>query len=111
MYGKPSAMVPTKFLEIPNLKADRKIAHLNSLRNHEYNKQRYDKNRIEKTFAVGQKVFVENGNKLNRSKLDPIRIGPFPIANKLSNSIYEIDVGYKSCSRRLYHASKIVTGD
>lgn len=74
MYGKSTEMIPLKFLEIPDLLADRKTAYLNSLRNHEYNKRRYDKNKIEKTFEKGEKVYVENGNKLNRQKLDPIRI-------------------------------------
>ncbi len=108
MYGKPTVMVPQKFLEIPDLIADRKTAYLNSLRNHEYNKRRYDKNKTEKTFEVGEKVYIENGNKLNRQKLDPIRIGPFPITKKISNTVYEIDVGYKSCSKRIYHASKMI---
>ena len=102
-------MVPIKFLDIPDLLRDRELAYQNSLQNHEYNKRRYDRNRIDISFSVGDKVYVENGNKLNRDKLDPIRIGPFVIKRKLSASVYEIDVGYKTCSKRLYHISKLIS--
>jgi hypothetical protein len=111
MYGILTDMVPKKFLEIPDLLADRCKAFDNSMKNHEQNKRRYDKNRKSVFFRVGDRVFIENGNKLNRHKLDEIRIGPYPVVRKISNSIYEIDVGHKSCSKRLYHVSKIVKID
>lgn len=33
-------------------------------------------------------VYVENGHKLNRNKFEELRIGPFKIEQKLSQSIY-----------------------
>lgn len=39
-------------------------------------------------FKIGDLVYIENSNKLNREKLDLIRIGPFPITEKISESQY-----------------------
>ena len=76
---------------------------------HNENKKRYDKKRNNSiTFEVGDYVYVENKNKLNRHKLDQIRIGPFPITQKLSNTVFELNVGYKSNSKRFYHVSKMI---
>lgn len=111
LHGTLTDMVPLQFLEVPDLLADRKIAFRNSVRYHEANKRRCDKNKRDITFNVGDMVYVENGNRLNRHKLDELRIGPFPIVKKLSNTVYEIDVGYKTCSKRLYHANKIIKID
>ena len=38
-------------------------------------------------------VYVTNGNRLNRKKMDEIRIGPFEIEKKISDSIYKINTG------------------
>jgi hypothetical protein len=109
MNGVLTDMVPRKFLEIPDLLDDRKRAFENSMRSHETNKIRYDKKK-DKTvsFEVGDYVFVENGNKLNRHKLDEIRIGPFLITNKLSNTVFELQTDSKSNARRFYHCSKMI---
>lgn len=53
-------------------------------------------------------VYIENENKLNRHKLDEIRIGPYPITKKISNTVYEINEGRKLNSKCHYHASKIL---
>lgn len=50
-----------------------------------------DKNRTVHNFKTGDMVCVENGHKLNKRKLDELRIGPFKIEEKLSHSIYKID--------------------
>lgn len=49
-----------------------------------------DKKRTIHNFKTGDMVYVENGHKLNRRKLDELRIGPFKIEKKLSQSIYKI---------------------
>lgn len=67
---------------------DRKIAFENSIKSHNYNKRIFDKNRTKLNFNTGDMVYVENGNKLNRNKLDELKIGPFKITEKISNSIY-----------------------
>lgn len=56
---------------------DRQTALDNSIRSHNYNKRTFDKGRKHHEFKIGDTVFVENGNKLNRKKLDEIRVGPF----------------------------------
>ena len=77
-----------------------------SIKHHEYNKKLYEKNKLDVNFNVNDSVYVTDGNKLNRSKLDPIRIGPYQITRKLSNNVFEVNVGHGPY--RLYHASKII---
>jgi len=48
------------------------------------------KTRIDHTFQDNDLVYIENGNKMNRNKLDEIRSGPFRIIKKISNTIYEV---------------------
>ena len=76
---------------------------------HAYNKKNYDCKRNDVTFNVGDMVYVENGNKLNRRKLDCIRIGPYPITRQLCSNVFEIDVGRGPFPRKLYHASKLIS--
>ncbi|KAI2808834.1 hypothetical protein BLOT_006783 [Blomia tropicalis] len=46
------------------------------------NKRRIDINRRDLAINIGDTVMVNNGNKLNRKKLDPIRTGPTrPLSN------------------------------
>lgn len=53
-------------------------------------------------------VYVENGSRLNRRKLDEVRIGPFPIIQKISNTIFEIDSGHRKKESNYYHISKLM---
>lgn len=53
-------------------------------------------------------VYVENGNKLNRKKLDELKIGPYKIIEKISNSIYRINTGHKKSESNLFHISKLI---
>lgn len=80
----------------------------NSCKVHEINKKRYDKKRVEVSFKIGDKIYVESGNKLNRSKLDEIRIGPFPRVQKVSETVFEVNVGRNKPNHRLYHVSKMI---
>lgn len=89
-------MIPKELSKRSNLRDDREAAYKNSQRNHEYNKSRYDKNREDLNLSVNDLVYVENGARLNRKKLDEIRLGPFPIIRKISNTIYEVDSGHKT---------------
>ena len=86
---------------------DRKIALENTKKNHEYNKRIYDKGREHFDFKVGELVFVENGNKLNRKKLEELKIGPYEIMGKLSNTIYKINTGHRKSESNLFHISKL----
>lgn len=87
---------------------DRKIALENTIKSHNYNKTLFDKNRKYCEFNVGDMVFVENGNKLNRKKLDELKIGPYEIVEKISNSIYRIDIGHKKTESNLFHITKLI---
>ena len=108
LFGKVDTVVPEELLTKRNLIRDRESAYRNSLRNHEYNKSRYDKNRKNFNFNADDWVYVENGSKLNRRKLDEIRLGPFPIVRKISNTIFEIDSGHKKRESNYYHISKLL---
>lgn len=110
LSGESSDIVPNGFRVPSSLSADRVLALENTIKNHNYNKKRYDCFRIEGTFNVKDNVFIDNGNKLNRAKMDPVRIGPYVISKRLSNHIYEIYLGKnKRFPRRLYHVSKILS--
>ena len=82
---------------------DRKIAIERTLKSHEYNKMIYDKNRTDHNFNVGDLVYVENGHKLNRRKLDELWTGPFKIEEKISQSIYKINTGHQKMESNLFH--------
>lgn len=90
-----------------DLKRDRKLALENSIKSHNYNKKIYDLHREDYKFEMGDRVYVENGNRLNRKKMDELRIGPYKILRKISNSIYEVDAGHKKAESNLYHISKL----
>lgn len=90
-----------------DLKRDRKLAFENTIKSHNYNKKIYDSHRKEYEFKKGDMVYVENGNKLNRRKMDQLRIGPFKIMRKISNSIYEVDAGHKKTESNFYHIVKL----
>ena len=109
MYGKMPDTVPMEIREQNDFYKDRKLAFVNSIRDHERNKERLKpKNEIYE-FEVGELVYIENGNKLNRGKLDEIRIGPFEIMEKRSNSVYAVKVNEnKTRNTRLYHRSKMI---
>lgn len=111
LLGEDTSIVPDELKrkkDNNDLDKDRTIALQNSIKYHEYNKKLYDKNRKDYDFRAGDLVYVENGNRLNRKKLDEIRIGPYKILNKLSNSMYEIDTGHKKSESNLFHISKLI---
>jgi hypothetical protein len=87
---------------------DRKLALENTKKSHTYNKQRFDKNRRKCELKVGDWVYVENGNRLNRKKLDELKIGPYKILEKFSNSIYRVDTGHRKSESNLFHVTKLV---
>lgn len=51
---------------------------------------------------------MENGNRLNRKKLEELKIGPYKILEKISNSIYKINTGYKKLESNLFHITKLI---
>lgn len=104
MYGKLPDTVPLEIREQNDFQKDRKLAYVNSLRDHQRNKERLKPTGEMYDFKVGELVYIENGNKLNREKLDEIRIGPLEIVEKRSNSVYAIKVHEnRTKNTRLYH--------
>lgn len=91
-----------------NLEKDRKTALQNSINYHNYNKKLFDKRRKDYNFETGDLVYIENGNRLNRKKLDEIKIGPYKIEKKISNSIYKINTGHKKRESNLFHDTKMI---
>lgn len=87
---------------------DKELALERTLRSHKYNKSAFDKNRSHHEFNVGDMVFIENGNRLNRTKLEELRIGPFRIGEKISKSIYKIETGKRNQDTSLFHVTKLV---
>jgi len=108
LFGEADTVVPEELITKRNLIKDRELAYKNSLQNHEYNKSKYDKNRKNFDFKVNDLVYVENGSKMNKGKLDEIRLGLFPIVRKISNTIFEVDSGHKKQESNYYHISKLL---
>ncbi len=110
MHGKQVAVVPPELVETRDFVKDLNSAFQNSQRYHYQNKLRYDRHHSNILLQVGDYVYIENGNKLNREKLDAVRIGPFQIVKKISNTIYLIRIhnDNRLGNSRLYHVSKLV---
>lgn len=90
------------------LEEDRKTALERSIKSHEYNKILFAKNRLQYEFKKGDKVYVNYGNKLNKKKMDEIRIGPFEIEEKISDSVFKINTGRGTRCIGLYHVTKLI---
>lgn len=108
LTGKDSRIVPIELEIKRNLREDRQTAFKNSQKNHLQNKTRTDQGRKEVEINVGDYVFIENGNKLNRNKLDPIRSGPYKVKEQVSDHLYKIDLGNWKNKNNLFHTSKLV---
>ena len=87
---------------------DREKAFEDLKKSHERNKLRYNKGRIDVEFEAGDEVYVSSGNKLNREKLDELRIGPFRVREKLSKTVYKLEEGSKKGESLNFHISKMV---
>ena len=94
LEGETTTILPEELKQCKtpkDLQEDRKTALQNTLKSHNYNKKIFDKNRKHLEFKVGDKVFVENGNKLNRKK-----------------KIYEIHTGHSKKKSNLFHSTKLI---
>ena len=107
MFGCLEDVIPTELKLKRDIHLDRAEAFRNSERNFLKNKARIDKNRKSTVFQKGDWVYVHNGSKLNRRKLDEIRSGPYMVEKRISNSIYEIRRDRRGKQRILCHSSKL----
>lgn len=111
LYGQDNTVLPE---ELKSVKThtdwirDRGIALENTIKSHNYNKTLFDKKLKYWEFNIGDMVYVENGNKLNRKKLDELKIGPYKIIEKISNTIYRIDTGHKKKESNIFHITKLI---
>ncbi|GAB1860711.1 RNA-directed DNA polymerase [Camponotus japonicus] len=111
LHGTDTSNIPEELRRKKNGKdwiKDKKLALERTLRSHKYNKSIFDRNRKHHEFNVGDMVFIENGNKLNRKKLEELRIGPFTIEKKISNSIYKIKTEKRNQDTSLFHVTKLI---
>ena len=112
LYGESTDLLPPELKEkealTRNLEDDRKIAFQRSRKSHDYNKSLFDRSRIQYDLKKGDMVYVNHGNKLNKKKMDEIRIGPFLIEEKISDTIFKINTGRGTRSIGLYHITKLV---
>ena len=108
LNGSSTEISPLTEFVPRDLELDRKKAYENSIRSHETNKRRVDRNRVVHDFKPGDLVYIENGSKLNRNKTDRPRIGPFRVVAKLSNTIYEVASNKRKKQSNLFHSSKLL---
>lgn len=110
LYGTDVSLLPKELKQEKTENdwiSDRKLALENTIKSHNYNKKLFDKNRKHYEFNVGDMVYVENGNKLNRRKLEELKIGPYEILEKISNSIYRVNSGHRKIESNLFHITKL----
>lgn len=107
LTGIESSIVPSILDRPHDLIQDRIQAFDNSQTNHLTNKSRVDKNKKHYEFNIGDFVYVEKGNRLNRNKLDAIRVGPLRILSRVSACIYEVAKGRRS-QANFVHSSKLL---
>lgn len=111
LEGKDINILPEELQQektTEDLQRDRQIAFENSVKSHNYNKKIFDKNRKEYDLKIGDLVYIENGNKLNRRKTEELKIGPFKVLDKISNVIFKIDTGHKKTESNLFHMTKLI---
>ena len=105
LSGDTCDIVPQNLRDPLNLAKDRSTVLERTIRYHNYNKRRCDRNKSDVEFKVNDLVYVDSGNKLNNDKLESIRVGPFPITRKICNSIFELVIGR---GPRNYHANDLL---
>ena len=89
------------------LEEDRNLAAKNIEKYFIRNKIRLDKKFNDKKLKIGDLVLVDNGNKLNRKKLDCLRIGPFRIIEQISPLMYRVDIGSQRNQANIFHKSQL----
>ena len=111
LTGEDNFMLPKELSKenTTNLAENRKLALEKSQKTDDQNRLYYDEKSIKIAYNEGDLVYIHNGNKLNRNKLDPIRLGPYRIKRKISSVIFEIDSGIRRNELNWFHASKLVT--
>lgn len=108
MYGNEEIQVCNVNKQEINLDSIRETALKNIEKYFQQNKNYVDKNRSEIEFKIGDLVYVKLCNKLNRSKLDEIRSGPYEIVNKISENIYKLNTNKKKETNNNFHKNSLI---
>lgn len=87
---------------------DRKLAVANIEKDFQRNKIRVDTHFKDRELRIGDMVMAEEGNKLNRNKLDIIRSGPYKVTEKISSLMYRIENGRLRDNGDCFHKSQLV---
>ena len=74
------------------LNESRKKAKENADKQHEISSKMFDKGRINQEFHIGDLIYVETKHKLNRKPLEPKYQGPYEIIEKVSQTVYKVNV-------------------
>lgn len=109
--GSDTSIIPEELKKGTNEEEwieNKKLALERTIKSHNYNKKLFDRNREHYEFKPGDSVYIENGNRLNRKKLDNLNISPFEILDKISDSIYRIKTGKKPLETSLFHVTKLI---
>lgn len=72
------------------------------------NKLRINRLRTDEKLKEGDRVYVKLTNKLNKTKLEQIRQGPFTIKRKLSENVYLVDTGKKKMINNVFHKNHLI---
>lgn len=94
--------------ETLDLEKARKQALKNTKTAMKRNKERIDSKRIDREIKIGEKVYVESENKLNRSKLSEIRKGLVNVLDIKSPLIYKLDLNRKKEENNLVHKNRLI---
>ena len=69
LTGHPNNILPDPFSSPTNFSRDCSLALERTIKYHNYNKSRYDRNKNVSNFKVGDLVYIDNGKKLSRKNL------------------------------------------
>ena len=89
MFGIPPFESPIKS-PLPCLEEARRLAFENSFHMHQKNKNLYNKTHRNVNIEKGDLVYVKRGSEISRKKLEPIRMGPYEVIEKLFDVSFKI---------------------
>ena len=108
LNGEKTNIIPESMEIERNLDNDRKEARDKSIDCWKKNKKIVDKKRKEDDFNEKDQVYIEEQNRMNRKKLDPVRSGPHKIIKRISNTMYEIDKKDTNSENKIVHKNKLL---
>ncbi|KAK4884008.1 hypothetical protein RN001_000279, partial [Aquatica leii] len=96
------------YMMVSDKNEDRRKAYEKTVQYWEKNKQRFDQNKNDKELNIGDEIFVESGDKLNRGNLNEVRKGPFQMVEKISPIMYRLRSNKRNPLANIVHKEKLV---